>query len=82
MERDCLVAYGASNLLLERLMLSSDVFSAPVCQKCGLIVQAGWCPACKSGRGVVTLRLPYACKLLFQELLGMNVCPRLKIEHR
>lgn len=82
MERDCLVAYGASNLLLERLMLSSDVFSAPVCQKCGLIVQTGWCNACKSGRGVVTLRLPYACKLLFQELLGMNVCPRLKIQHR
>jgi len=82
MERDCLVAYGASNLLLERLMLSSDVFSAPVCQKCGLIVQTGWCTSCKSGRGVVTLRLPYACKLLFQELMGMNVCPRLKIQHR
>ena len=82
MERDCLVAYGASNLLLERLMLSSDVFSLPVCQKCGLIGQTGWCNACKSGRGVVTLRLPYACKLLFQELMGMNVCPRLKVEHR
>ena len=26
MERDCLIAYGASMLLLERLMLSSDVF--------------------------------------------------------
>jgi DNA-directed RNA polymerase III subunit RPC2 len=82
MERDCLVAYGASNLLVERLMLSSDVFSAPVCKKCGLIVQNGWCSACKNGSGVVTLRLPYACKLLFQELLGMNVCPRLKIQHR
>ena len=82
MERDCLVAYGASNLLLERLMLSSDVFSLPVCRKCGLIGQTGWCNACKSGRNVVTLRLPYACKLLFQELLGMNVCPRLKVEHR
>jgi DNA-directed RNA polymerase III subunit RPC2 len=82
MERDCLVAYGASNLLLERLMLSSDVFSLPVCQTCGLIGQTGWCTACKSGRGIVTLRLPYACKLLFQELMGMNVCPRLKVEHR
>merc|ERR1719197_1715221 len=36
MERDCLVAYGASNLLLERLMLSSDAFSPNVCRKCGL----------------------------------------------
>ncbi|KAL2895591.1 DNA-directed RNA polymerase III subunit 2 [Bienertia sinuspersici] len=26
MERDCLIAYGASNLIYERLMLSSDPF--------------------------------------------------------
>ena len=32
MERDCLVAYGASNLLLERLMLSSDVCTPNVCR--------------------------------------------------
>eukprot|EP01098_Paradermamoeba_levis_P010664 TRINITY_DN4487_c0_g3_i2.p1 TRINITY_DN4487_c0_g3~~TRINITY_DN4487_c0_g3_i2.p1 ORF type:complete len:1132 (+),score=308.58 TRINITY_DN4487_c0_g3_i2:455-3397(+) len=31
MERDCLIAYGASNLLLERLMLSSDAFSVFIC---------------------------------------------------
>ena len=28
MERDCLIAYGASSLLLERLMISSDQFQA------------------------------------------------------
>jgi DNA-directed RNA polymerase III subunit RPC2 len=28
MERDCLIAYGASMLLLERLMISSDEFKA------------------------------------------------------
>ena len=28
MERDCLIAYGASMLLLERLMISSDEFTA------------------------------------------------------
>lgn len=27
MERDCLIAYGASMLLLERLMISSDEFT-------------------------------------------------------
>ena len=26
MERDCLVGYGATGLLMERLMISSDVF--------------------------------------------------------
>ncbi|KAJ0629173.1 putative DNA-directed RNA polymerase [Helianthus annuus] len=30
MERDCLIAYGASNLAYERLMLSSDPFNAQV----------------------------------------------------
>jgi hypothetical protein len=32
MERDCLIGYGASMLLLERLMLSSDAFQVNVCK--------------------------------------------------
>jgi DNA-directed RNA polymerase beta subunit len=35
MERDCLIAYGASNLILERLMISSDCFEMHMCQQCG-----------------------------------------------
>ncbi|KAF8819721.1 Dna-directed Rna polymerase III RPC2 [Cardiosporidium cionae] len=80
MERDCLVAYGASNLLLERLMYSSDVFDTTVCAECGLIGYSGWCPYCKSSEHVTTIRIPYACKLLFQELQTMNVCARLSIK--
>lgn len=30
MERDCLIAYGASMLIFERLMLSADPFKAQV----------------------------------------------------
>lgn len=30
MERDCLIAYGTSNLIYERLMLSSDPFEVQV----------------------------------------------------
>jgi DNA-directed RNA polymerase III subunit RPC2 len=37
MERDCLIAHGASQLLLERLMLSSDSFELDVCQDCGFM---------------------------------------------
>lgn len=37
MERDCLIGYGASALIMERLMISSDAFTANVCQGCGLL---------------------------------------------
>jgi DNA-directed RNA polymerase III subunit RPC2 len=80
MERDCLIGYGASMLLLERLMLSSDVFTANVCQGCQMLGYEGWCQYCKSEEKVVEIRIPYACKLLFQELQAMNIAPRLTLQ--
>ena len=41
MERDCLIGYGASNLIMERLMISSDAFTANVCEGCGLLGYEG-----------------------------------------
>ncbi|KAK9477961.1 hypothetical protein V1514DRAFT_352795 [Lipomyces japonicus] len=79
MERDCLIAYGASQLLLERLMISSDAFEVDVCGNCGLMGYNGWCTTCRSAKDVYKLTIPYAAKLLFQELLSMNVAPRLKL---
>jgi DNA-directed RNA polymerase III subunit RPC2 len=38
MERDCLIGYGASSLLMERLMISSDLYNATVCQVSNLIL--------------------------------------------
>jgi DNA-directed RNA polymerase beta subunit len=38
MERDCLVGYGASQLIMERLMLSSDLFYISVCGVCALFL--------------------------------------------
>uniref|UniRef100_A0ABI7ZWV4 DNA-directed RNA polymerase n=1 Tax=Felis catus TaxID=9685 RepID=A0ABI7ZWV4_FELCA len=75
MERDCLIGYGASMLLLERLMISSDAFEVDVCGQCGLLGYSGWCHYCKSSCHVSSLRIPYACKLLFQELQSMNIIP-------
>ncbi|KAL8555575.1 hypothetical protein ACS0TY_003395 [Phlomoides rotata] len=85
MERDCLIAYGASMLIYERLMLSSDPFEVQVCRKCGLLgyynfkLKTGICSTCKHGENMCTMKLPYACKLLFQELQSMNVVPRLNL---
>ncbi|KAE9372069.1 DNA-directed rna polymeras-like protein III subunit [Stipitochalara longipes BDJ] len=80
MERDCLIAYGASQLLLERLMLSSDAHEVDICEVCGLMGYQGWCQTCKSTRGVTRMTMPYAAKLLVQELLSMNVLVRLRLE--
>jgi DNA-directed RNA polymerase III subunit RPC2 len=79
MERDCLVGYGASGLLYERMMLSSDAYEASICNKCGLIGYAGYCPKCKTREHVKTVKMPYACKLLFQELMSMGIAPRVKV---
>ncbi|EOA12810.1 hypothetical protein CARUB_v10025768mg [Capsella rubella] len=85
MERDCLIAYGASMLIYERLMVSSDPFEVQVCRACGLLgyysykLKKAFCSTCKNGDNIATMKLPYACKLLFQELQSMNVVPRLKL---
>ncbi|KAG8953380.1 DNA-directed RNA polymerase III core subunit ret1 [Tulasnella sp. 408] len=80
MERDCLIGYGATQLMLERLMLSSDSFEIDACQECGLMGYNGYCTYCKSSKQVSKLKIPYAAKLLFQELMAMNVVPRLVLE--
>ncbi|KAJ2040274.1 DNA-directed RNA polymerase III complex subunit Rpc2 [Coemansia sp. RSA 922] len=80
MEKDCLIGYGASMLLLERLMISSDVFEVHVCETCGYIGYKGWCQMCRSSKSMVPIKIPYACKLLFQELQAMNIMPRLIME--
>ncbi|KAG8076434.1 hypothetical protein GUJ93_ZPchr0006g43526 [Zizania palustris] len=85
MERDCLIAYGASMLIFERLLISSDPYQVQVCRKCGLLgyynhkLKTSYCSMCKNGENMAKMRMPYACKLLFQELQAMNVVPRLKL---
>ncbi|CCX32109.1 hypothetical protein FPQ18DRAFT_279952 [Pyronema domesticum] len=82
MERDCLIAYGASQLLLERLMLSSDVHEVDLCESCGLMGYSNWCTTCQSSKAVTKMKIPYAAKLLIQELLSMNVLCRIKLKDK
>ncbi|KAI5701778.1 hypothetical protein M8J75_013241 [Diaphorina citri] len=81
MERDCLISYGASMLLIERLMVSSDEFNMDVCNQCGRIAYSEWCHSCKSSTHISHINIPYSCKLLFQELMCMNIVPKLKLKN-
>ena len=80
-----LVAHGASQLILERLMYSSDQFEVQVCGVCGLLgyynhkEKAGFCSKCNKSGTPHPVKIPYACKLLFQELQSMNIVPRLEL---
>jgi len=58
-------------------MVSSDQFNVDVCTKCGLLGYKNWCQHCKNADTMARIKIPYACKLLFQELQSMNVVPRL-----
>ncbi|KAK5660953.1 hypothetical protein OQA88_12328 [Cercophora sp. LCS_1] len=82
MERDCLIAYGASQLLLERLMHSSDGTDVDICQSCGQFGYKGYCQTCKTMRNVTQMKMPYAAKLLVQELISMNVGVKLQLEDK
>ena len=76
MERDCLISYGASQVLLERLMLSSDAHEVEICETCGMMGFQGWCQVCRKSQGMVKMTIPYAAKLLVQEMLSMNISAR------
>ena len=77
MERDCMVGYGAAMLLNERLLISSDSFCVDVCTECGYMGYKGYCHFCKRTGTVSSVNLPYAFKLLMQEMLGMGISVRL-----
>lgn len=79
MERDCMVGYGAAMLLNERLLISSDVFCVDVCTECGYLGWKGQCHFCKRSGTVSSVNVPYAFKLLMQEMLGMGISVRLKL---
>ncbi|XP_066258243.1 DNA-directed RNA polymerase III subunit RPC2 [Euwallacea similis] len=81
MERDCLIGYGASMMLVERLMVSSDQCEVDVCNQCGRLGYCGWCNSCKSSAQVSSITMPYACKLLLTELQAMNITARLTLSH-
>ena len=88
MERDCLIAHGATAFMKERMMECSDNFEVHVCKGCGLIGVANkernnWnCTGCGNTTDFSQVRIPYAYKLFLQELESMNISSRLLPESR
>jgi DNA-directed RNA polymerase II subunit RPB2 len=73
MERDCLIAHGASSFLRERLFNMSDPYKIVVCEKCGSVASdPEECRSCREDK-LVPVNIPYACKLLLQELNAMGI---------
>jgi len=83
MEKDAMVSHGASKFTRGRMYDASDKYQVFVCKKCGLIASYNdelhihCCRTCDNRVDFAYVEIPYACKLLFQELTTMNVVPRI-----
>ena len=83
MERDCICSHGASRFNKGRLYDASDAFSVYVCKCCGMIAAYNddshihQCRTCDNRSDFDYVELPYSCKLMFQELITMNIAPRI-----
>lgn len=87
MERDVMIAHGASAFLKDAMLDRSDKFTVHVCDICGMMVKADIkasiynCPKCDNSTRISQIQLPYACKTLFQELMSMAIFPHIMTEH-
>ena len=87
MEKDAMVSHGAARFTRGRMYDVSDKYSVHVCRKCGIIstyndnMHIHYCRTCENRTDFSRVEIPYACKLLFQELNTMNVMPRLITDH-
>ena len=91
MERDVMIAHGASRLCRERLYDVSDKYSMYVCKKCGMTASYNdgknnkdfiihLCHTCGNKTDFARVEIPYAFKLLSQELQTINVATRIITE--
>lgn len=73
MERDAMISHGCSRFLRERLFDQSDPYYVDICDKCGFMASSATeCKKCNNEK-ISKVNLPYAAKLLFQELNAMGI---------
>jgi DNA-directed RNA polymerase II subunit RPB2 len=88
MERDCVIAHGMAEFTKERLMECSDAFRCFSCKDCGLLavsnpVDGIWnCRGCGNTTKFSQIEIPYAYKLLLQELESMCISSRVITKSR
>jgi len=95
MERDGLIAHGASAIIMDRFLKSSDEFKTVICSKCGLLAEHAcpqnhravnmthgkpYCRLCNSHDNVEEVVMPFAMKLLTQELMACHIGVRYGLE--
>ena len=81
MENWACISHGTGQFIIDRLIDNSDGYETYVCNYCGLIVVANIknnkyeCRKCQQNTAISKIRIPYAFKLLLQELqaLGMGI---------
>ena len=83
MERDAILAHGIPLFLKEKYFDSSDGYYAHICVECGLIARkminknVYICDSCKTS-DTNKIQFPYAFKLFIQELMAINILPRIR----
>jgi len=83
MENECLSAHGTIGFQKERLLDCSDNYRVFICKQCGLFAgsvnpdkKLYSCKACKNTNNFSEIRIPYACKLLMQEIQTLSIAAR------
>ena len=85
MERDALVAHGASLLLKERMLDQSDKAEIWICKTCGDVGYYDYTknvPVCPNdgGNNLEMVEISYAFKLLFDEIKSLHILPRIRLK--
>ncbi len=87
MEKDSIEAHGMGQFTKERMMETSDIANFKVCDDCGFlatkVIEKDYyvCNPCNNHSRISSVNMPYAAKLLFQELMSINVLPKIKTDN-
>lgn len=83
MEKDCLIANGVSNIILDRMCLSSSKYVTTICVLCGIIETFNplksekRCRVCRKDNTMVNIVMPYSFKVIVQEMMSLGIVIRL-----